>query len=908
MGSTFSWVALPNGSVGGETTTPPQTGPFITDRLNNVTSTNQTVLYNVTPLGVNGCTGPVFQISVIVKPEPVGTTTSALTICSGSPVLYNLQSNINGNNALPSSFTWVAAANPNVTGESTSLQTTSTISDVLVNTTFIAQTVSYTVNPTGLNGCAGDAFTITVQVNPKAQITAGPDLALCSNVPSIALQGVITYAPAGVQWTGGAGGYSGAGTSPTSSYSFVNPTEINQTLTLTLTAIDPDGGGPCLPESDQMTLKINALPAVFFTGLPPITAENSPPVLLSGNQRGGLFSISPVTSSIGSTSINPSAGDEATLDPSAVTLGFNTVTYSFTDINSCSNQTSQTFLVNPVSIVDFALQYTTGPLAGSFIPLNGTGGFELCGNVGLVKIVGNPVASSGLPPTFFVASGANASTLQAKFSQVGPDYFFDTNGLPSDTYFITYTYTNSFGATSSPFTRAVKIYASPVSAIITPTNSCIISAIDLNSGATMSSPNPYGGNIISWNWNFGDGTFGAGPITSHVYASSGTYNVQLNVVTNHACASSSILSIRVGDVPVVNFDWSAICNNDKTKFVDRTNPGSISVITNYTWDFGDGNIVSGPPGGTASSGNTTGLFQRPDHSYNVFGTYNAKLTVGTNDGCTNSLTRRVFILPYSTVTPVGGAAYTQDFEASTGGWVPEAFLAKNATILNPIKSDTSWVYGIPGFSTIKPYLGSPKAWWTGKDNVNKTYYPYENSVVNGPCFNLSQLKRPMINLDYWSDTERGIDGVTLQYSTDAGITWRIIGPPEGLVNRDQGVDWFNGSGISSNPGSQPIGQYGWTDKLGGWKNGRFNLDMIPVAQRTQVRIRVALGSNDSNPQGTSYDGFAFDNIYVGEKLRNVLVEHFTNSSVSSSVDGDTYINNLYQNQLTIRGLSDFSDI
>jgi hypothetical protein len=80
--------------------------------------------------------------------------------------------------------------------------------------------------------------------------------------------------------------------------------------------------------------------------------------------------------------------------------------------------------------------------------------------------------------------------------------------------------------------------------------------------------------------------------------------------------------------------------------------------------------------------------------------------------------------------------------------------------------------------------------------------------------------------------------------------------------------------------------------------------------RDQVRLRIAFGSNNTNPPIAiaTYDGFAFDNFFVGEKQRNVLVEHFTNASSTASIQGDTWINNLYQDQITFRGATDFMDI
>ena len=244
------------------------------------------------------------------------------------------------------------------------------------------------------------------------------------------------------------------------------------------------------------------------------------------------------------------------------------------------------------------------------------------------------------------------------------------------------------------------------------------------------------------------------------------------------------------------------------------------------------------------------------------------------------------------MAPVAGAEYLEAFESTDGGWIAEAFEATNFSPFNPVMSDTSWVWGIPAGVNINSASGSSKAWWTGRNSG--TYYSNENSVVDGPCFDLTQLKRPMVALDYFSDSQNNVDGAVLQYSIDGGAKWTIVGPDAGLPNRDEGVEWFNATGISSNPGSQPIGNYGWSGPNSGWKRARFNLDMVPVSERDQVRLRIAFSSNDGNPE--VYDGFAFDNFFVGEKKRNVLVEHFTTTELSSSKNADAYLNNLLQQQ------------
>src|SRR5262249_35418712 len=149
-------------SVGGESTTA-QPGKFITDILNNVTASDQTVVYTITPKSSNNCLGDPFHVSVLVHPEPKGGADVAAT-CSDVALSYNLMNNITtrGNNLTTgTTFTWSAASNTNVGGESTSDQSGSTINDVLNNITNVDQVVIYTVKPK-TNSCDGDPFVITV--------------------------------------------------------------------------------------------------------------------------------------------------------------------------------------------------------------------------------------------------------------------------------------------------------------------------------------------------------------------------------------------------------------------------------------------------------------------------------------------------------------------------------------------------------------------------------------------------------------------------------------------------------------------------------------------------------------------------------------------------------------------------
>jgi hypothetical protein len=822
---------------------------------------------------------------VICEPSDFLTSPINLSGTIGGSATTAIWSVVSGNGSLSAS---------NLSGSTVSAQYIISASDV--NTTLTFRLTSN--DPDGPTGpCTAEFKDINITINQAAVVNAGPDLQICQDNPSILIQGSQSGASSSVIWSGGVGTFDNTSiTQPT--YSFA-ASEINTNVVLTITALDPDGTGPCTNVSEQMNLKINPLPTVIFSGLPsgspPQIVENNPVITLTGNQVGGLFTIAPSTSFIGGTFVN--VVDRVLFDPSVVELGANFITYTYTDANSCTNSVSQEVFVNPVTNIDFAVQ-------GAVV--NTDGEFELCADLGLVKLLGFPPAADGFPPeTQFTSEGPNAAGLV--IVKVGADYFIQTDGVNSDFYRIRYTFKNEFGGITFK-EKTIKIFASPV-ASFTSFNNCIISDV-LFTDTSIINPSPFPTTIISWQWLFGDNDFSTDQNPSKRYLKSGTYPVTLKVTTLQGCSNtSSPYALRVGDQPTVDFNWSAICNNDLTKFNDKTNTGAVSVIDTLTWDFGDGFVLKGSandavPVGT-HGGATTGTYLNPDHKFSVYGNYKTKLTILTNDGCKSDSTKQVFILPYNTIAPVAGSEYLEDFELNGGGWVPEAFDASNSTLTNIIKSDTSWIYGIPNGLVINASSGSTNAWWTGLNNGS--YFANENSVINGPCFDLTQLSRPMVALDYFSDAENNLDGAALQYSTDGGLSWIIVGPPPGQLDRDEGINWFNGSGIFSNPGRQPIGNYGWTDRQLEWKNARFNLDMIPRADRSQVRLRIAFSSNDGN--AAAFDGFAFDNFFVGEKKRNVLVEHFTTYKLNASIAADTYLNDLYDNQFTIdRFESDFYSI
>ena len=170
-GNTYKWIATDNTdtnangdeTVTGETLTLTD-GDTITDMIKNISSTTQTVTYTITPTSANGCLGDDFTIVVAINPQPVGEENIEEGACSDVAVDFDLNSYITNLTTNDNTFTWVAADNSDVTGETLIQSSNPHITDTLTNLSNTNQEVIYTVTSTSVAGCIGDSFEVKVTV------------------------------------------------------------------------------------------------------------------------------------------------------------------------------------------------------------------------------------------------------------------------------------------------------------------------------------------------------------------------------------------------------------------------------------------------------------------------------------------------------------------------------------------------------------------------------------------------------------------------------------------------------------------------------------------------------------------------------------------------------------------------
>ncbi|MFM9837276.1 MAG: PKD domain-containing protein [Cyclobacteriaceae bacterium] len=405
-----------------------------------------------------------------------------------------------------------------------------------------------------------------------------------------------------------------------------------------------------------------------------------------------------------------------------------------------------------------------------------------------------------------------------------------------------------------------------------------------------SSSIPTGSTIASYAWDFADGTTQAPSPSPNVTKQFkfGNYNVQLTGVSDKSCKSiinaSSLASISqnlpanspliIGSYPITNFSVVGQCLGNGTKFtsIDSSNPKA--TITTYEWDFGDGSPLS-----TA---------QNPNHTFASVKTYNAKLTLNSDRGCVNAITKNVYILPSVNFTSANSNSYRESFENNTnaplsGGWAAESFVVNSSTFSTP-----SWNLQAPSTSnkTIKGASEGSSAWVAGLTGVNNTYFTNEKSALNSPCFDLSsaELTKPVINFDYVSDTWARNDGAYLEYSQDNGQNWQALG------SLNKGLNWYTNNFIIGlqttvvtfgHPVGQALNQQGWDGNTQGWLTAAYSLSEIDRSK--VVRFRFLFGSNkNADIANSAYEGFAIDNVFLQNSNRTVLAENFTNNSGTST--------------------------
>ncbi|MCB0760495.1 MAG: PKD domain-containing protein [Flavobacteriales bacterium] len=136
--------------------------------------------------------------------------------------------------------------------------------------------------------------------------------------------------------------------------------------------------------------------------------------------------------------------------------------------------------------------------------------------------------------------------------------------------------------------------------------------------------------IIGWNWDFGDTGTSVDENPTHIYPSTGSYDVTLTVSTA-SCSSTAVFPIAVEPAPTADIalDNDMGCSPLLVNFENN----SIGA-DNYVWNFGDGNASAA---------------EEPSNTFLNLGstdtTYTIVMTASTAFGCSSVDSLQVTVMP-----------------------------------------------------------------------------------------------------------------------------------------------------------------------------------------------------------------------------------------------------------------------
>jgi PKD repeat protein len=232
-------------------------------------------------------------------------------------------------------------------------------------------------------------------------------------------------------------------------------------------------------------------------------------------------------------------------------------------------------------------------------------------NVNQPPIVSFTPTCTGLTCTFDGSASFDPDGTISFFIWSFGDYTGSGTATMTHTYAAAGTYTVTLSATDQDYgtgaqsqsVTVVNVNAPPVASF---TSTC--SALTCSFNASASSD--LDGAIVSYAWNFGDGTTGSGVAASHSYAASGSYTVTLTVTDNGAATGTQAQGVTAAppDIHVGDLDGSRT-NQQNTwtagvtiTIHDSSHSPLANAVVSGTWNDGStGSCITNASGQCAAS-------------------------------------------------------------------------------------------------------------------------------------------------------------------------------------------------------------------------------------------------------------------------------------------------------------------
>jgi MYXO-CTERM domain-containing protein len=194
------------------------------------------------------------------------------------------------------------------------------------------------------------------------------------------------------------------------------------------------------------------------------------------------------------------------------------------------------------------------------------------------------------------------------------------------TYVVILTVTDNGGATSVDVT-SVTITSPGNDPPVADAGGGVSGAVGENIAFDGSDSTDSDGTIVSYAWDFGDGTTGSGEMTTHAFTAAGSFLVQLTVTDDDGAIDQDTVLANIGGTPsnlspVAEAGTAQTVRLGEAAILDGSGSSdSDGIIAAYSWDFGDG---------------STGAGMIASHTFATAGPFIVTLTVTDDDGATAS--------------------------------------------------------------------------------------------------------------------------------------------------------------------------------------------------------------------------------------------------------------------------------
>ncbi len=168
------------------------------------------------------------------------------------------------------------------------------------------------------------------------------------------------------------------------------------------------------------------------------------------------------------------------------------------------------------------------------------------------------------------------------------------------------------------------------------------------------------GTINNWQWQFGDGGSSNQQNPTHVYDTSGTFNVSLVAATQQGCSDSTSASVQVFPLPTAGADY-------EIDLLDVTFDNTSSGAADYLWTFPD---------------SSTSSLENPQYTFPDTGHYPVTLITTSVNGCVDTIVLDVYLDQYVKVMVPN--VFTPNGDGKNETWKPILAGAENVegTIYN----------------------------------------------------------------------------------------------------------------------------------------------------------------------------------------------------------------------------------